>query len=191
MNVPPHTPDCRKSISSGYEIYGLLHCLCRIGLIASTHLSGDTMLSENQAGAPRQMKLGAFLRTAGHHVAAWRHPRSTVDSDVNFSRYVEVAKIAERGLFDMLFWADVQSVPDYKSDTLSRAAYIMRPDPFTLLAALAAVTERIGLVCTASSTYNDPYHIARNFTTLDHVSGGRSGWNLVTSGSPAEALNFS
>jgi FMN-dependent oxidoreductase (nitrilotriacetate monooxygenase family) len=137
------------------------------------------------------MKLGAFLRTAGHHVAAWRHPRSTVDSDVNFARYVEVAKIAERGLFDMLFWADVQSVPDYKADTLSRAAYIMRPDPFTLLAALAAITERIGLVCTASSTYNDPYHIARNFTTLDHVSGGRSGWNLVTSGSPAEALNFS
>ena len=149
------------------------------------------MISKNPAATTRQMKLGAFLRTAGHHVAAWRHPRSMVDSDVTFSRYVEVAKIAERGLFDMLFWADVQAVPDYKADMLSRAAYIMRPDPFTLLAALAAVTERIGLVCTASSTYNDPYHIARSFTTLDHVSGGRSGWNLVTSGSPAEALNFS
>ena len=149
------------------------------------------MISKSRAATTRQMKLGAFLRTAGHHVAAWRHPRSTVDSDVNFSRYVEVAKIAERGLFDMLFWADVQTVPHYSADTLSRAAYIMRPDPFTLLAALAAVTERVGLVCTASTTYNDPYHIARSFTTLDHVSGGRSGWNLVTSSSPAEAVNFS
>jgi alkanesulfonate monooxygenase len=139
----------------------------------------------------RQMKLGAFIRSTGHHVASWRHPQAAADSDVSFPFYLEVARLAERGLFDMLFFADVLTLPNHELDVLSRTAYIMRPCPFTVLSALASVTEQIGLVCTATTTYDEPYHIARRFATLDLISGGRSGWNLVTSATPAEAMNFS
>ncbi len=138
----------------------------------------------------RQMKLGAFIRSAGHHVAAWRDPQADANSDVSFPYYVQLAKIAERGLFDMLFMADVLTLPHHSSGVLSRTSYVMRPDPFTIFAGIAAVTTHIGLVCTSTTTYDEPYHIARRFATLDHLSGGRSGWNLVTSVTPAEATNF-
>ena len=138
----------------------------------------------------RQMRLGAFLRSFGHHVAAWRHPESPSDADVNFDFYLRLARIAERGLFDLLFIADNSSVPDQDHDILSRTAYVMRIDPIPLMSALAAVTREIGLVCTSTTTYNEPYLVARRFAALDHISGGRSGWNLVTSGNPAEAFNF-
>lgn len=142
----------------------------------------------------KQMRLGAFLRSHGHHVAAWRHPEaseSVADAGGSFADYVDMAQIAERGLFDMLFFADIATTHEGTPDAASRNSMAIRLEPFTLLSALASLTNNIGLVCTSSSTYDDPYHIARRFATLDLISGGRAGWNLVTSAQPSEALNFS
>ena len=138
----------------------------------------------------RQLKLGAFLWPTGHHIGAWRHPDAPADAGVNFAHFVEVAHIAERGLFDMLFLADQLAIYNDTPENLSRTSYLVRIEPFTLLAALATATTQIGLVCTATTTYDEPYHIARRFASLDLVSGGRSGWNVVTSANPAEAFNF-
>ncbi len=138
-----------------------------------------------------QLRLGAFFNPTGHHVASWRHERAQADAGVNFAHYAEIARTAERGKFDMVFLADNVGVRQAHIDALSRSAqYIANLEPFTLLSALAAVTERVGLVCTATTSYNEPYHIARKFASLDHISGGRAGWNLVTSGMAMEAYNF-
>jgi FMN-dependent oxidoreductase (nitrilotriacetate monooxygenase family) len=138
-----------------------------------------------------QLRLGAFFNPTGHHVASWRHPKAQADAGVNFRHYVEIAQTAERGKFDMVFLADNACVREASMEALSRSAqYIANFEPITLISALAAVTERIGLTCTASTSYNEPYHIARKFASLDHISGGRAGWNLVTSGMAAEATNF-
>jgi FMN-dependent oxidoreductase (nitrilotriacetate monooxygenase family) len=138
-----------------------------------------------------KLRLGAFFNPTGHHVASWRHPRAQADAGINFRHYVEVAQTAERGKFDMVFLADNACVREASMEALSRSAqYIANFEPITLISALAAVTERIGLTCTASTSYNEPYHIARKFASLDHISGGRAGWNLVTSGMAAEATNF-
>ena len=138
----------------------------------------------------RQLKLGAFLWPTGHHIGAWRHPDAPADAGVNFQHFVEVARIAERGLFDMLFFADQAAIFQDSRENLSRTAYLTRIEPFSLLSALATTTQHIGLVCTATTTYDEPYHIARRFASLDLISGGRSGWNVVTSANPAEAQNF-
>jgi N-acetyl-S-(2-succino)cysteine monooxygenase len=148
--------------------------------------------SEDHMTVPRQMKLNAFIHATGHHVAAWRHPQSQADAGVNFRHYVELARTAERAKFDAMFLADSLAVRDQNVETASRAArYIVQFEPLTLLAGIAASTERLGLIATASTTYNEPFHIARKFASLDHISGGRAGWNLVTSASEAEAFNFS
>ncbi|HUZ74152.1 MAG TPA: LLM class flavin-dependent oxidoreductase [Stellaceae bacterium] len=139
----------------------------------------------------RQMKLGAFLWPCGHHVAAWRHPQGVADGGLNFPFYAEMAQLAERGLFDLLFAADRVCVAPGDPDIISHMSYVAWLEPFTLFSALAAVTRRIGLVFTVTTTYEEPYHIARRFASLDHISGGRSGWNLVTSAQAAEAHNFS
>jgi FMN-dependent oxidoreductase (nitrilotriacetate monooxygenase family) len=142
----------------------------------------------------RQMKLGMSMRGLGYHVAAWRHPDVPADGTLRFDHYVRNAQAAERGLFDMIFFADGIGIreKDEPKGSLSRSGYeIVEMEPMTLLPALAAVTEHIGLVTTASTTYNEPYHIARKFATLDLISGGRAGWNIVTSWSDAEAHNFS
>lgn len=141
--------------------------------------------------AKRLMKLGAFVYGTGHHAASWRHPDAVLDFDVSFDYFANLARTAERGLFDLLFWADAPGMPLQPPDILARTAYIMRMDPPTLLAALAVVTKHIGLVSTATTTYDEPFHIARRFATIDHISGGRSGWNLVTTGTPDSAQNFS
>jgi N-acetyl-S-(2-succino)cysteine monooxygenase len=142
--------------------------------------------------APRRMVLNAFIHATGHHVAAWRHPLSQADAGVNFRHYVELARTAERAKFHAIFLADSLAVRDQNVETASRAArYIVQFEPLTLLAGIAAATENLGLIATASTTYNEPFHIARKFASLDHISGGRSGWNLVTSASEAEAFNFS
>ncbi len=138
----------------------------------------------------RKMKLGAFLYPCGHHLAAWRDPGSAVDAGMNFPHYVELAQIAERGLFDMLFVADNLTVWEGEERSIGRFSYVAWFEPITLMSALAAVTKRIGLVCTQSTTYDEPFHIARKFASLDVISGGRAGWNLVTSAKAAEALNF-
>jgi alkanesulfonate monooxygenase len=138
-----------------------------------------------------QLRLGAFFNPTGHHVASWRHPGAQADAGINFKHYVEIAQTAERGKFDMIFLADNIGVREAHIEALSRSAqYIANFEPITLISALAAVTERIGLTCTASTSYNEPFHVARKFASLDHITGGRAGWNLVTSGMAVEARNF-
>ncbi|WP_236215509.1 LLM class flavin-dependent oxidoreductase [Metapseudomonas otitidis] len=135
----------------------------------------------------RQLSLGAFLMATGHHVAAWRHPDVPADT-LDFAQYRHLARIAEAAKFDALFVADSVAAPTGEiASHMARSTYF---EPLTLLSALAAVTERIGLVSTVTTSYNEPYHVARKFASLDHISGGRSGWNLVTSDAAAEALNF-
>lgn len=138
----------------------------------------------------RQIKLGAFLMQTGHHIAAWRHPDASADAGQNFRHYVDLARKAEAAKFDAVFFADSVGVRNTHSASLSRTARAEHFEPLTLLSALAAVTERIGLIATVSTTYNEPYHVARKFASLDLISGGRSGWNLVTSSGEGEAQNF-
>jgi FMN-dependent oxidoreductase (nitrilotriacetate monooxygenase family) len=140
----------------------------------------------------RQMKLTAFCHPPGH----WRMPGAK-PTDMAFEECVHLAKVAERGKFDMLFFQDSAAVaPAYylsggDPEVLAEAARCVRLEPLTLLAALAAVTTRLGLVATATTTYNDPFNIARKFATIDHISKGRAGWNVVTSQNVDEAQNFS
>ena len=138
------------------------------------------------------LRLGAFLYPTGHHIAAWLHPVAQADAGSNFAHYVELAQLAERGKFDLIFMADGVGTRGTDIEALSRTAtrYVAQFEPITLLSALAAVTRNIGFVATASTSYNEPYHIARKFASLDHISGGRAGWNLVTSSSEHEAHNF-
>lgn len=142
--------------------------------------------------AARRMKLNAFIHATGHHIAAWRHPDAQADAGVNLAHYVELARAAEAAKFDAIFLADTVAMHEGSLESQSRTArYVVQFEPLTLLSAIAAVTERIGLIATASSTYNEPYHVARKFASLDLISEGRAGWNLVTSATEAEALNFS
>ncbi|WP_122573939.1 LLM class flavin-dependent oxidoreductase [Pseudomonas viridiflava] len=136
----------------------------------------------------RQMKLGAFLMATGHHVAAWRHPDVPANAGLDFKHYRHLAQVAEAAKFDALFVAD--SVAAATGDIACRMARSDHFEPLTLLSALSAVTDHIGLIATATTTYNEPYHVARKFASLDHLSGGRVGWNLVTSDAAAEAQNF-
>lgn len=137
------------------------------------------------------MRLGAFFNPTGHHVASWRHPDAQADAGVNFAHYVELAQTAERGKFDFVFFADNVNVREARPEALSRSAqYIANFEPLTLMAGLAAVTSRIGFVSTASTSWNEPYNIARKFASLDHISGGRVAWNIVTSSVDGEARNF-
>lgn len=140
-----------------------------------------------------RMRLGVFFQPAGHHIACWRHSSAQADAESNFQHYAQIARTAERGKFDMLFLADSLAVREFDHlDPLSRTiGYAVHFEPLTLLAALSVVTARIGLVATATTTYNEPYHVARKFASLDNLSGGRAGWNLVTSSSADEAYNFS
>jgi N-acetyl-S-(2-succino)cysteine monooxygenase len=140
----------------------------------------------------RMMKLGVLLYPTGYHVAAWRHPDVPADAGVNFAHFAHLARIAERGKFDFVFLADSVGIRGTDMPALSRTAirYVAQFEPLTLLSALSAVTERVGLVASATTTYNEPYHIARKFASLDHISGGRCGWNLITSQNEDEAYNF-
>jgi FMN-dependent oxidoreductase (nitrilotriacetate monooxygenase family) len=138
----------------------------------------------------RHMHLGAFLFQVGHHVAAWRYPDTDAHGILNHGFYENFAKIAERGKFDMIFLADTLAVID-RYGTSVKHTVTVRPEPLTLLAYLSGVTERIGLAATVSTTYHEPYNLAREFSTLDHLSGGRAAWNVVTSGRDEEAANFS
>jgi FMN-dependent oxidoreductase (nitrilotriacetate monooxygenase family) len=135
--------------------------------------------------------LNAFLKPPGEYLAAWRHPDTPSDGGVNFAHVAELARTAERARFDAVFFADLVGVPLADPDVLSRVSVVNDSfEPTTLLAALSTVTTHIGLVATASTTYNEPYHLARTFASLDHLSGGRVGWNLVTSLNDGEARNF-
>lgn len=138
-----------------------------------------------------KMRLAAYFNPTGHHVASWRHPRAQPDANVNIDHYIEIARMAERAKFDMIFLADGLATRDVDIEAQSRSVqFIAHFEPLTLLSALATATERIGLVGTVSTTYNEPFHIARKMASLDWISKGRAGWNLVTSVQPAEAPNF-
>jgi FMN-dependent oxidoreductase (nitrilotriacetate monooxygenase family) len=121
----------------------------------------------------------------GHHEAAWRHPRTSSANVTDVHHYQHLAQVAERGRLDSVFLADGLALwGNVRHNALGGL------EPLTLLAALAAVTDHIGLIATVSTTYNEPFHVARKFASLDHISGGRAGWNIVTSASEAEAHNF-
>lgn len=132
-----------------------------------------------------KMKLGLFLMGTGHHIASWRHANIPAKSAESFAFFQEIARIAEKGKLDMLFLSDGLSF-----DKHSHPAELVRFEPLTLLGALSVVTSHIGLAATATTTYNEPFHIARKFLSLDHLSGGRSAWNVVTSYYQTEARNF-
>jgi FMN-dependent oxidoreductase (nitrilotriacetate monooxygenase family) len=138
----------------------------------------------------RQLRLGAFMRPVGIHTAWWRYPGTPPDANFNWPLLKRFAQTLERGCFDAFFMADHLALLNMPMSALKRSATVTSFDPLTLLPALAVVTERLGLIATASTTYNDPYHIARKFASLDHISGGRAGWNLVTTSNPDAALNF-
>lgn len=133
----------------------------------------------------RSLHLNAFLMSTGHHEASWRLPESNPYANTDISHYLNLARIAERGKFDSVFFADA---PALFSEVGRRPSGSI--EPTVLLTAIAAATERIGLIATASTTYNDPFNLARRFASVDHVSGGRAGWNIVTTASPDAAKNF-
>jgi FMN-dependent oxidoreductase (nitrilotriacetate monooxygenase family) len=137
------------------------------------------------------MRLALFINPTGHHQAAWRHPDVPAAMGVSFSVYKELAQAAESAVLDAIFIADNQCVRPGPPEAVSRVAqYVANFEPLTLISALAAVTERIGLIATASTTYNHPFQVARKFASIDHLSGGRVAWNMVTSGFANEAQNF-
>lgn len=135
--------------------------------------------------APRRMHLGLFLQGAGHHVSGWRHADAESGSE-NLDLLLRVVKAAEAAKFDMVFLAD-----GLTSGVDAHPSMIARFEPLTLLGALAMVTERIGLAATASTTYGEPYHLARAFASIDHLSHGRAAWNIVTTSYARSANNFS
>src|SRR5882757_4390179 len=138
------------------------------------------------------MRLGAFVHETGQHVAAWRHPQAHMQSGTNFAEMVETAQTAERGKFDLLFLADSAAISLAGTpESRGRMGKVVKFEPMTILSALAAVTKHLGLVATSTTTFNEPYTLARQFASLDQISGGRSGWNLVTSNNEGDALNYS
>ena len=138
----------------------------------------------------RQLKLGAFMRPVSIHTGAWRYPGAWADANFNFPRLKMLAQKLEAGRFDAFFMADHLAVLNMSAEALRRSHTVTSFEPFTLLSALAAVTDRIGLVATGSTSFDEPFHIARRFASLDHLSGGRAGWNIVTTSNPDAALNF-
>jgi FMN-dependent oxidoreductase (nitrilotriacetate monooxygenase family) len=137
----------------------------------------------------KEMKLGAFFMIPGHHVAAWRYPKAEAHNVMTFDFIKRLAQTAERGKFDMIFLADGYAVRGKNQKTIGQTVNTLF-EPFTLLSALSAVTKHVGLAGTVSTTYNEPFHVARKFASLDHLSSGRAAWNVVTSNTEAEARNF-
>lgn len=137
----------------------------------------------------KQIKLGAFLPGGGQHIAAWRHPGQPADGATSFAFHKQLAQTAERGLFDAYFLADGLAAPA-AGGTEGGSAKIAGFEPITLFSALAPLTKNIGFIATASTTYEEPYNLARKFASLDLISGGRAGWNVVTTATDAAAHNF-
>ena len=133
----------------------------------------------------RQLHFNLFLHDTGHHEASWRLPESDPHANLSLAAHLHLAEVAEAAKFDSVFLADS---PVLWSDPGRRPSGKL--EPTLLLAALAARTNRIGLIATASTSYNEPYNLARRFASLDHLSGGRAGWNIVTTAGDAAARNF-
>src|SRR5580698_6608916 len=140
--------------------------------------------------ASRQLHLGAFMRPVGIHTGWWRYPGAFPDANFNLAHLKRFAQTLERAKFDAFFMADHLAVLNMPMDALKHSHTVPSFEPFTLLAALAMVTEHLGLIATGSTTFDAPFHVARRFASLDHVSEGRAGWNIVTTSNPDSALNF-
>lgn len=141
-------------------------------------------------GRNDQMKLGVMLLQAGTHEGGWRDPSVPTNGGVDIDHYADLAALAEAAAFHFIFLADNPAVLERDPATMSRVSRNDGFEPITLLSALSSRTQEIGLVATATTTYNQPYHLARMFASLDHLSRGRAAWNIVTSGSKFEAPNF-
>ena len=141
-------------------------------------------------GDQRRLHLGAFMRPVSIHTAWWRYPGAYPDANFNLAHLKRFAQTLERGRFDAFFMADHLALLNMPMAALKRSATVTSFDPMILLPALAACTERLGLIATGSTTFDEPYHVARRFASLDHLSGGRAGWNIVTTSNPEAALNF-
>lgn len=139
---------------------------------------------------PKQLHLTAFMRPVSLHTGAWRYPGAYPDANFNLSHLKHFIKELEEAKFDAFFMADHLAVLNMPTEALKRSHTVTSFEPFTLLSALSQVTERIGLAATASTTYDEPYHIARRFASLDHLSNGRAAWNIVTTGNPESSKNF-
>ena len=137
------------------------------------------------------LKLGTFLSVGGENMAGWRHPSVRFESRAQFNDYLKIVRVAEAAMFDIVLVADVAPSAKDPVEVLARYAGYDRLEPMTLLSALAVTTERIGLVATASTTYNEPFQVARKFASIDHLSNGRAGWNIVTTMTDTDALNYS
>jgi FMN-dependent oxidoreductase (nitrilotriacetate monooxygenase family) len=138
----------------------------------------------------RTLRFNAFMRPTTIHTGAWRHPQAWADANFNLEHLKYCVKKLEHGRFDAFFMADHLALLNMPPEALRRSHTVTSFEPFTLLSALAMVTEHIGLVATGSTTFDEPYHIARRFASLDHISGGRAGWNIVTTSNPDAARNF-
>jgi len=145
--------------------------------------------------AKRQLRFGAFFSVPGCHPTGWRHPDAVCETDLSMKLLADMARTAERGKLDCMFFQDSVAIPGSTAvyggkvfrEKNGRQAHI---EPVSAIAALGAITSRIGLVSTCTTSYNEPYNVARRFLTIDHISGGRAGWNLVTSQAEDEAVNF-
>lgn len=133
----------------------------------------------------KHIKLGLFLAGYGHHVASWRHEKAIEKGPMDLNHLINIAQLAEKGLFDLVFLADSLFVSESSHPNI-----LSRFEPFTLLSVLSTATTNIGLAATASTTYSEPFHIARQFSSLDHLSHGRAAWNIVTSSITSTAENF-
>lgn len=138
----------------------------------------------------RKLRLGAFIPGAGQHVAAWRHPDAQADGGLNLEHYKRIVQTAERGKFDAMFLADGLAANFGGNLSEGRSDKGATFEPVTLFSALSVVTKNIGFIATASTTYEEPYQLARKFASLDYLSNGRAGWNVVTSAGDATAKNF-
>lgn len=138
----------------------------------------------------KQLHFNAFMRPVSIHTGAWRYPGAWPDANFNFRHISHLAQKLEEGCFDAFFMADHMAVLNMPVESLRRSHTVTSFEPFTLLSALSVVTERLGLIATGSTTFDQPFHIARRFASLDHLSNGRVGWNIVTTSNPDAALNF-
>ncbi|KAL3470018.1 luciferase-like domain-containing protein [Aspergillus californicus] len=140
--------------------------------------------------AEKQLHLTAFMRPVSLHTGAWRYPNAYPDANFNLAHLKSFIQKLEAAKFDAFFMADHLAVLNMPVEALKRSHTVTSFEPFTLLSALSVVTDKIGLAATASTTYDEPYHIARRFASLDHLSNGRAAWNIVTTGNPEASKNF-
>ncbi|KAF3039080.1 hypothetical protein E8E11_006251 [Didymella keratinophila] len=138
----------------------------------------------------KKLHLTAFMRPVSLHTGAWRYPGAYADANFNFKHLKTFIQELEHAKFDAFFMADHLAVLNLPEEALRRSHTVTSFEPFTLLSALSQVTDRIGLAATATTTYDEPYHVARRFASLDHLSEGRAAWNIVTTGNPETSKNF-